>query len=143
MKQKCITYSTNCTISKYVAEVKSCHARKYNCLLNKSNTEYGIQSTSNNAVWNLSSRNLTNKEYDVLLYGSSHGLATNPSCNDVLPSVGSVWYQLTRNNVLKENYHSFNPAKNCLRALAFNLIDVDNQKVSKDKRKLQVTKGLY
>ena len=138
-----MTYSTNCTISKYVAEVKSCHARKCNCLLNKSNAEYGIQSTSNNAVWNLSSRNLTNKEYDVLLYGSSHGLATNPSCNDVLPSVGSVWYQLTRNNVLKENYHSFNPAKNCLRALAFNLIDVDNQKVSKDKRKLQVTKGLH
>ena len=54
----------------------------------------------------------------------------------------SVWDQLTRNNVLKENYHSINRAKNCLRALAFNLIDLNNQKVFKDKKKLQVNKEL-
>lgn len=28
--QKYLAYSANCTISKYVAEVKSCHTRKYN-----------------------------------------------------------------------------------------------------------------
>ena len=48
----------------------------------------------------------------------------------------SVWDQL------KENYHFINRAKNCPRALAFNLIDLDNQKVFKDKTKLQVIKEL-
>ena len=143
MKQKCITYSINCIISKYVAEVKSRHARKCNCLLNKNNAENGIQSNPNNVVWNLSSRSLANEEYDVLSYGLNLGLATNLSCNDVLPSMESVWDQLTRNNFLKENYHSINRAKNSLRAFAFNLINLDNQKVFKGKRKLQVIKELH
>ena len=96
----------------------------------------------NNVVWSLSSRNLTNEEFDVLSYGLNHGLATNLSYNDVLPSMESVWDQLTRNNFLKENYHSINRAKICLRALAFNLIHLDNQKVFKDKRKLHTIKEL-
>ena len=50
--------------------------------------------------------------------------------------------QLTRNNFLKENYHSINRAKNSPRAIAFNLINLDNQKVFKDKRKLQIIKEL-
>ena len=115
MKQKRITYSINCIISKYVAEVTSRHARKCNCLLNKNNAENGIQSNPNNVVWNLSSRSLANEEYDVLSYGLNLGLATNLSCNDVLPSMESVWDQLTRNNFLKENYHSINRAKNFCR----------------------------
>ena len=142
MKQKCITYSINCIISKNVAEFKSRHATKYNCLLNKSNAENGMQGNPNDVAWNLSARNLTNKEYDVLSYGLNHGLATSLSCNDVLSSMESVWDRLTRNNLLKENYHSINKAKNCLLPLAFSLIDLDNQKVFKGKRKLQVTKGL-
>ena len=80
MKQKCITYNINCVISKYVAEVKSeVKSRKYKCLLNKSNAKNGIQSNPNNVVWNLSSRNLTKEEYDVLSYSLHLGLATNLS----------------------------------------------------------------
>ena len=48
MKQKCITYSINCVISKYAAEVKSRRARKYNCLVNKSNAEHDVQSNPKN-----------------------------------------------------------------------------------------------
>ena len=82
MKQKCITYSINCVISKYVAEVNFRHARQYNCLLNKSNAENGIQSNPNNVVWNLSSRNVTDEDYGVLMYGLNRGLAASLSCND-------------------------------------------------------------
>ena len=60
----------------------------------------------------------------------------------MLPSMESVCDQLTRNNLLKEKYHSINRTKNCLRTLAFDLIDLDHQKVFKDKRKLQVIKEL-
>ena len=137
-----ITYSTNCVISKYVAEVKSRHARKYNCLLSKSNAENSIQSNPDNVVWNLSSWNLTNEENDVLSHGLNHGLATNLSCNDVLSSMESVWDQLTRSSLLKENYHSINRTKNCMWGLAFNLIDLDYERVFKDKKKLQIIKEL-
>ena len=143
MKQKCIAYSINYAISKYVAEVKSRHVRKYNCLLNKSKAGNVIQSNPKNVVWNFSSRHLTSEEYDFLWHGLNHDLSTNLRCNEVLPSVESVWDQLTRNSLLTENYHSINGAKNCLRALAFNLINLDNQKVLKDKRKLQVIKKLH
>ena len=54
----------------------------------------------------------------------------------------SVWDQLTRNNLHKENFDFINEDKNCLRALAFNIIDLNNQKVYKDKKKLQVIKEL-
>ena len=47
----------------------------------------------------------------------------------------SICDQLARNNLLKENYYSINRGKNCLRVLAFNLIDLDNQKVFKKKKK--------
>ena len=60
----------------------------------------------------------------------------------MLPSMESVCDQFTRNNLLKEKYHSINRTKNCLRTLAFDLIDLDHQKVFKDKRKLQVIKEL-
>ena len=93
-------------IPKYVSEVKSRNARKYNFLLIKSKTENGIQSNPDNFVWNLSSRNLTNEECLVILYVLNHGIPFNLSCKDVLPSMESVWDQLTRNNLLKENYYS-------------------------------------
>ena len=82
MKQKHIIYSISCVISKYVSEVKARHARKYNSLLNKINAENGIQSNPNNVVWNLSSRNVTDEDYGVLMYGLNRGLAASLSCND-------------------------------------------------------------
>ena len=51
-------------------------------------------------------------------------------------STESVWDHLTRNNLLKENYHSINRAKNYLQALAFCFIDLDKRNVFKDKKKL-------
>ena len=53
-----------------------------------------------------------------------------------------VWDQLTRSSLLKENYHSISRTKKCLRGLAFNLIDLDYERVFKDKTKLQVIKEL-
>ena len=83
MKQKYIIYSISCVISKYVSEVKARHARKYNFLFNKISVENGIQSNPNNVVWNSSSRNVTDEDYGVLMYGLNRGLAANLNCNDV------------------------------------------------------------
>ena len=107
--------------------VKSHHARKCRCLLIKSNTENGLQNNPNNVAWILSSQNFRKEVYDVLLYGLNHGIATNPSSNDILPPMEFVLDKLNRNNLLKENYHSINRAKNCLQVLTFNLIELDNR----------------
>ena len=68
INQKYIIYSISCVISKYLSEVTARHARKYNSLLNKINAENGVQSNPNNAFWNLSSLNVTDKDYGVLVY---------------------------------------------------------------------------
>ena len=49
---------------------------------------------------------------------------------------------MTTKSLLKNDYHSINRAKNCLRSLAYNLIDLDNQQVIKDSKKLKVLKRL-
>ena len=42
------------------------------------------------------------KSTKVLSYGLNQGLATNLSCKDVLPSMESVWDQVTRSYLHKE-----------------------------------------
>ena len=85
---------------------------------------------------------MTNDEYDVLSYGLNHSIASKHYTNDVLPCMESVWDQLTRNKLLKDNYYNINRAKNCLRALAFNIIDLEDKRIFKDKKKLEIIKNL-
>ena len=126
LKRKCITYSINYVLSRFSDDVTKRHKRKYENLLNVKYKKEGIQNNPNNIIWNLSSRNLSNEEYDVLLFGLSHGIATKCSTKDVIPAVEAIWDQLQRNNLIKSNYHSVTRAKNCLRAFAYNLIDFDD-----------------
>ena len=56
----------------------------------------------NNIIWNLSSQNLNNEEYDDLSYVLNHGLAINLDCNGVLSSMESVWDEITRKIYLKK-----------------------------------------
>ena len=62
--------------------------------------------------------------------------------SDILASAESVWDQISRNNICKESHYHVERAKNSLRALAFNLIDFDNNQVYKDKKKLEIIKNL-
>ena len=119
---------------------KSRYTRMHDCILFKSNTENVIPSNPNNVAWNLSSWNLTNEELQILSYGLNDSLAAHLSSDDALPSIESVWYQLTRKNFLKDNCHYINRIKNCQQAFICSLIDLDNWKVFKYKKQLPVTK---
>ena len=115
--------------------------RKFNNLYTNKQKE-GVKENPNNTIWNLTTRVLSNEEYQVLRYGLNHGLATYQKQNDILASVESVWDQINKKNICKETQSHIERAKNSLRALAFSLIDLDNCQVFKDKKKLGIIKNL-
>ena len=85
---------------------------------------------------------MKNEECKILRYGLNHGIATNLKESDILASAESVWDQISRNNICKESHYHVEGAKNSLRALAFNLINFDNNQVGKGKKKLEIIKNL-
>ena len=68
MKRKCIEYSINFVMSKFEKEVSRRHLNKYEHLVHQSNLENGISENPNSTIWNLSSRTLSNDEYEILSY---------------------------------------------------------------------------
>ncbi|XP_066932663.1 uncharacterized protein [Clytia hemisphaerica] len=142
MKRKCIIYSINFVMSKFEKQVSDRHLRKYDRLIQNYNYENGLMENPNNTIWNLSSHTLSNEEYEVIQYGLNYGLAMNLQEKDIIPSVENVWDQLNRHELLKNDYHSQLRAKNCLRALAYNLLDLENQQIFKDSKKLKIIRKL-
>ena len=102
-----------------------------------------MKENPNNVIWNLTSRILSNEECQVLRYGLNHGITTILKESDILASAESVWDQMPRNNICKESHYHVERAKNSLQALAFNLINFDNNQVYKDKKKLEIIKNLW
>ena len=104
--------------------------------------EEGVKENPNNTIWDLTTRFLSNEEYQVLRYGLNHGLATYQKQNDTFAFVESVWDQANEKNICKDTQNDIEGDKNSLRALAFSLIDLDNCQVFKDKRNLEIIKIL-
>ena len=53
----------------------------------------------------------------------------------IIATAQSVWDQISSNNPCKETHARIERAKNLLRALAFNLVDLYNNQIFKDKEK--------
>ena len=53
----------------------------------------------------------------------------------IIATAQSVWDQISSNNPCKETHAHIERAKNLLRALAFNLVDLYNNQIFKDKEK--------
>ena len=140
MKSKCIVYSIS--IDAYIQKARVTHNKKLDRLFKKKQEEDGLKENPNNVIWNLTSRRLSNEECQILRYGLNHVIATNLKESDILASAESVWDQISRNNICKESHYHVERANNSLQALAFNLIDFDNNQVYKDKKKLEIIKNL-
>ena len=54
----------------------------------------------------------------------------------------SVWEQLSRNNLLKNNFHSIERAKNAILALTLNILDFDHKRISQDNKHIKFIKKL-
>ena len=141
-KSKCIVYSINILINAFIKKTQVTHNKKLDSLFNKKQEEDGLKDNPNNVISDLTSRILSNEECEVLRYGLNHGISTSLKESDILASAESVYNQMPRNNICKELHYHVERAKNSLQALAFNLIDFDNNQVYKDKKKLEIIKNL-
>ena len=122
-------YSINILNDAYIKKTQVTHKKKLDRLFKKKQEEGGLKENPNNVMWNLTSRILSNEECQILSYGLNHGIATNLTESDIIASAESVWDQIIRNNICKESHYHDERAKNSLQALAFNLIDFDNNQV--------------
>ena len=61
-----------------------------------------MKENPNNAIWNLTTRVLSNEEYQVVRYDLYHGLATYQKENNILASVEFTSDQTNKKNTCKD-----------------------------------------
>ena len=123
-------------------KIRQRHEKKFQYLLSEKHRRNGTQPNPNKLVLNLTEVELSNEQYSALQFGLKHGIATSPRESDLFASAESVWEQLTRNNLLRNNFHSIERAKNTIRALTFNILDFDHKRISLDNKRIKIIKDL-
>ena len=95
----------------------------------------GTKKNPNKTIWNFSSHDLTNDEYDTLKYGLRHGIAMQPDENEILASTEAVWNQIATKNLCKDGAFYQRRAKSHLRAMALILSISKNNRYLKTKER--------
>ena len=118
------------------------HEKKYQNLLNEKAQIEGTLQNPNQTIWNFSSHVLTNEEESTLKYGLKHGIAKRPNEDDILASAEAVWHQIQTKGLCRDGSFFQRQAKNQLRAMAFNLINIEEKQFFRDKKMLDVIRDL-
>ena len=107
--------------SRYKNAVKVQQIRKN--LLNEKAQIKGTVENPNQTIWNFSAHVLTDQEEATLKFGLKHGIAKRPNEDDILASAEAVWHQIQTKGLCRDGFFQ-RQAKNQLRAMAFNLINI-------------------
>ena len=122
--------------------MKTSLEKKFSKILKDAKVYDGIYPDPNVTITNLSSRVLTNDEYETLQYGLKSSIAIKPKDNEIFAIAEDIYDQINRKNICKENQISVQRLKNSLRALTFNILDIYDKNVYSDFKKLKVIKNL-
>jgi hypothetical protein len=122
--------------------VQKRHDKKLGNLLKEKAKTEGTRENPNKTIWNFSSHVLTDEEHDTLKYGLRHGIAKQPDEYEILASAEAVWNQIASKELCKDGGSYQRRAKNHLRAMAFNLINIQEDQIYKDKRKITIIRDL-
>ena len=122
--------------------VRKRHDKKFGNLLDEKAKLEGTEKNPNKTIWNFSSHDLTNDEHETLRFGLRHGIAKQPDENEILASAEAVWNQIASKGLCKDGQYYQRRAKNHLRAMAFNLINIEEQQIFKDKQKIKILRDL-
>ena len=122
--------------------VQKRHDKKFANLMKEKADHEGTNENPNELIWNFSGENLTNEEEATLKYGLKHGVANRPNENDIMASAEAFWQQINSKGLCRDGPVFARQAKNQLRALAFNLINLDEKQFFKDKKKLETIRSL-
>ena len=123
-------------------KIQQRHEKKFQHPLSEKHRRNGTQPNPNKLVLNLTEVELSNEQYSALQFGLKHCIVSIPRESDLFASAESVWEQLTRNNLLKNNFHSIERAKNAIRALTFNILDFDHKRICQDNKRIRIIKDL-
>ena len=142
MKKWMIQHSIKNTIKKEEGDVEKRHNKKFDNLLKEKQEAEGTTKNPNKTIWNFSSHTLDNEEYETLQYGLKHGIANRTDDDEILATAEALWDQIKQKKLCKEGNNYVRQAKNCIRAMAFNLIDIDDRQTFKDAKKVKVIQKL-
>ena len=142
LKRLCITYTLSNGANKEARKLKISLEKKFSKILKNAKAFDGTYPNPNVIITNLSSRILTNDEYETLQYGLKHGIAIKPKDTEIFAIVENIYDKIDRKGFCKENQISIQRLKNSLRAFTFNILDIDDKNVYLDSKKLKVIKNL-
>ena len=121
--------------------VQKRHEKKYKNLLNEKAQIEGTVENPNQTIWNFSAHVLTDQEEATLKFGLKHGIAKRPNEDDILASAEAVWHQIQTKGLCRDGFFQ-RQAKNQLRAMAFNLINIEEKQFFQDKKMLDAIRYL-
>ena len=142
LKKLCITYTLRNVANKEARKLKTSLEKIFSKIL-KDVKAYGrIYPNPNVTITNLSSRVLTNDEYETLQNGLKCGIAIKQKDNEIFVIAEDIYDKLNRRSLCKENQISIQSLKNSLQAFTFSILDIDDKNVYLDFKKLKVIKNL-
>ena len=102
----------------------------------------GINQNPNKLITNLTRKQLTDEEIEILKVGLKHGIASRPRESEMIVIAEDIWDQIQRLDVCKDTFMSKHRAKNVLRAFTYNYLDLDDIQFISDSKRLKVLKSL-
>ena len=121
-------------------EILNCHEKKFLTLIRNKQKEDGLVENPNNTIVNLSSRNFSDEELQVLRLGLKHGIALRPRDTDVFVSLEAVWDQIKTKELLKNNNHSEAKARTALQAYPYSVLDLEIIEFRHDSQSVKLIK---
>ena len=91
LKRSCITYTLSNVANKEARKLKISLEKKFSKLLKDANIFDGIYPNPNITITNISSRVLTNDEYETLQYDLKHGIAIKPKYNVIFAIADDIY----------------------------------------------------
>ena len=142
MKRKLIRCAILDVIRRDTVKVKQRHDKKFDSLLEGKKKRDQLIANPNSCIINLTGIDLTQEQCDALQFGLKYSIAVRPRETDLLASAESIWEQLERNNILKDDPTRIQRLKNNLRGLAFNFLNFEDSRIHKDNKRKQIVKNL-
>ena len=122
--------------------VEKRHEKKLRNLLDEKARVEGTETNPNKLIWNLSSHTLSKEEEETLKFGLRHGIAVRPDDNEILASAEALWHQIENKGLCRDNASHARLAKNQIRAMAFNLINIEEKQFFKDRKMINTIRTL-
>ena len=142
MKFMLIKYSVTRLSSLQSERIEKRHQKKMDALIVEKKIKDGINQNPNELITNLTGRQLTDEEIEILKVGLKHGTASRPRESEMIVIAEDIWDKIQRLDVCKDNFMSKHRAKNGLRAFTYNYLDLDDKQFISDSKRLKVLKSL-